>query len=259
MSYFTHDGLKLYYEIEGQGFPIVLRTGGGGDAGMFRDAGYVDGLDGYQRILFDHRGHGRSQTPTRVGDYAIERHVADIVALLDTLALPRAAYWGYSGGAQVGYALAAAHPDRIAALIATGVIDDPDANEAKEPAETIAYAEAIRAGGMQRLVDGYTAEAPMLPWFRDQMLATDPNVFADSLLAGLAWPGTWPLLAHITCPTLMLVGEREDPDDHNPRAAAQMPHAQCVTFPGLNHIQTFERSDLALPHVLAFLRELRLS
>lgn len=258
MPYFTHDGLKLYYEIEGQGFPIVLRTGGGGDAGMFRAAGYVDGLDGYQRILFDHRGRGRSQRPARVDDYATERHVADIVALLDTLALPRAAYWGYSSGAQVGYALAAAHPDRIAALVATGVIDDPDANEAEERAETIAYAEAIRAGGMQFLVDGYTAEAPMLPWFRDQMLATDPDVFADSLLAGLAWPGTWPLLARITCPTLMLVGEREDPDGLNPRAAAQMPHAQCVTFPGLNHIQAFERSDLAQPHVLAFLRDLRL-
>lgn len=258
MPYFTHDGLELYYELEGRGFPIVLRTGGGGDAGMFREAGYVDGLDGYQRILFDHRGRGRSQKPARVDDYATERHVADVVALLDTLGLPRAVYWGYSGGAEVGYALAATHPQRIAAFIATGVIDDPDVDEAENRAETIAYAEAVRTGGMQYLVDGYTAEAPMLPWFRDQMLATDPNVFADSLLAGLAWPGPWPLLARITCPTLMLVGEREDPGGLNPRAAAQMPHAQCVTFPGLNHIEAFERSDLALPHVVAFLRDLRL-
>lgn len=259
MPTFSHDGLDLYYEIEGRGFPIVLRTGGGGDAGMFREAGYVDGLDGYQRILFDHRGRGRSQKPTRVEDYAVERHVADVVALLDTLALPRAVYWGYSGGAAVGYALAAAHPERIAAFIATGVIDEPDANEAEGCAETIAYAEAIRVGGMQYLVDGYTAEAPMLPWFRDQMLATDPNVFADSLLADLEWPGPWPLLARIACPALMLVGEREDPHGLNPRAAAHMPHAQCVTFPGLNHIEAFERSDLALPNVIAFLRELRLS
>jgi hypothetical protein len=54
------------------------------------------------------------------------------------------------------------------------------------------------------------------------------------------------------------VGEREDPGGFNPRAAAQAPHAQCVTFPGLNHIEAFERSDLALPHVLVFLRDLRL-
>lgn len=258
MPYFTHDGLELYYEIEGQGFPVVLRTGGGGDSGMFREAGYVDGLIGYQRILFDHRGRGRSQKPTRVDDYAIERHVADIVALLDTLGLPLAIYWGYSGGASVGFALAAANRERIAAFIATGVIDDPDADADEARAETIAYAEAVRAGGMQYLVDGYTAEAPMLPWFRDQMLATDPNVFADSLLAGLAWPGPWPLLARIACPTLLLVGEREDPGGLNPRAAAEMPHARCVTFPGLNHIEAFERSDLALPHVLTFLRDLRL-
>lgn len=259
MPYFAHDGLNLYYEIVGQGFPIVLRTGGGGDASMFRAGGYAEGLDGYQRILFDHRGRGRSQKPTRIDDYAIERHIADVVALLDTLALPRAVYWGYSGGAQVGYALAATHPERIAAFIATGVIDAPDENEAEGRTETITYAEAVRAGGMQYLVDGYTAEAPMQPWFRDQMLATDPNVFADSLLAGLAWPGSWPLLERITCPTLMLVGEREDPGGLNPRAAAHMPDARCITFPGLNHIQAFERSDLALPHALAFLRDLRLS
>jgi pimeloyl-ACP methyl ester carboxylesterase len=218
----------------------------------------VDGLIGYQRILFDHRGRGRSQKPTRVDDYAIERHVADIVALLDTLGLPLAIYWGYSGGASVGFALAAANRERIAAFIATGVIDDPDADADEARDETIAYAEAVRAGGMQYLVDGYTAEAPMLPWFRDQMLATDPNVFADSLLAGLAWPGPWPLLARIACSTLLLVGEREDPGGLNPRAAAEMPHARCVTFPGLNHIEAFERSDLALPHVLTFLRDLRL-
>lgn len=254
MPYFTHDDLDLYYEIEGQGFPVVLHTGGGGAASMFREAGYVSGLDGYQSILYDHRGHGRSQKPARVADYTIERHVADVVALLDTLALSRAAYWGYSFGAQIGYALAAAYPDRVAAFIATGVIYDPEATEAERRAETTEYAEAVRAGGMQYLVDGYTAEAPMLPWFREQMLATDPNVLADLMLAELEWPGPWPLLARIACPTLMLVGEREDPDGFNPRAAVQMPRAQCVTFPGLNHIEAFERSDLALPHALAFLR-----
>ena len=71
-------------------------------------------------------------------------------------------------------------------------------------------------------------------------------------------PGPWPLLARIPSPTLMLVGAREDPEGFNPRAAALMPHAQCMTFPGLNHIEVFERSDLTLPHVMPFLRGLDL-
>lgn len=256
MPWFTHDGLDLYYEIEGHGLPVVLHTGGGGGGDMWRAAGYVAGLDGYRSIVYDHRGHGRSQKPARLEDYAIERHVADVVALLDELAIPRAVYWGYSFGAQIGYALAEAYPQRVAAFIATGVIYDPDATEDERRADTSDYAASVRRGGMEYLVAGYEEEAPMAPWFRQHMLDTDPNVLADLMLAELAWPGPWPLLARIACPTLMLVGAREDPDGFNPRAAARMPRAQCVTFPGLNHIEVFERSDLTLPHVLPFLRSL---
>ena len=110
MPFITNTGVKLYYEIEGQGSPIILHTGGGGDGSMWRDGGYVRGLAGFQCVLFDHRGHGRSDKPTQLEDYAMERYVADVVCLLDSLALERAAFGGYSDGAMVGYALAATHP-----------------------------------------------------------------------------------------------------------------------------------------------------
>ena len=51
----------------------------------------------------------------------------------------------------------------------------------------------------------------------------------------------------------MLVGELEDPDGNNPRAAASMRHARCITLPALNHVTAYERSDLALAHALPFL------
>jgi pimeloyl-ACP methyl ester carboxylesterase len=69
---------------------------------MWRDGGYVQGLAGFQRILFDHRGHGRSDTPETLEDYRMERYVGDVVALLDALDISQAAFWGYSDGAQVG-------------------------------------------------------------------------------------------------------------------------------------------------------------
>ncbi|MGZ4407107.1 MAG: alpha/beta fold hydrolase, partial [Gaiellaceae bacterium] len=64
MRSFEHDGLRLAYDVVGDGFPVILHTGAGGDSRMWRDAGYVDALGNYMVVLFDHRGHGASDTPT---------------------------------------------------------------------------------------------------------------------------------------------------------------------------------------------------
>src|SRR5262245_56247974 len=135
VPYVTNAAVRLYYEVEGQGPPLVLHTGGGGSGSMWRDGGYVAGLSGFQCILFDHRGHGRSDMPGTLEDYRMEYYVSDVVALVDALGLSQCAFWGYSDGAQVGYALAAAHPERVAALVASGAIGDADRSEPVERAD----------------------------------------------------------------------------------------------------------------------------
>src|SRR4029077_7987821 len=89
MRSFEHDGLRLAYDVVGEGFPVILHTGAGGDSRMWRGAGYVDALEGYTVVLFDHRGHGASDTPTDPRGYLPEHHAADVVALADHLALDR--------------------------------------------------------------------------------------------------------------------------------------------------------------------------
>ena len=103
MRSFEHDGLRLAYDVVGEGLPVILHTGAGGDSSMWRDAGYVDALGGYMVVLFDHRGHGASDTPTDPRGYLPEHHAADVVALADHLGLDRFAFWGYSAGARFGF------------------------------------------------------------------------------------------------------------------------------------------------------------
>ncbi len=98
MAVFEHHGVRLFYEIVGDGEPVVLHTGAGGDRTMWRHAGYLDELRDFQMVLFDHRGHGQSDKPRILEAHRLEVYVADVVALLDHLALPRAAFWGYSDG-----------------------------------------------------------------------------------------------------------------------------------------------------------------
>ena len=64
MPYADNQGVRIYYEVEGQGPPLVLGHGGSYTLEMWREWGYTDGLrDEHQLILLDFRGHGRSDKP----------------------------------------------------------------------------------------------------------------------------------------------------------------------------------------------------
>lgn len=257
MPYANNDGVRIYYEVTGDGFPLVLQTGGGGDHNMWREAGYVDGLPGFRLILLDHRGHGQSDKPAGFEAHRVERYVADVLAVLDALALPQAAFWGYSAGWRAGYALAAAYPERLTALIASGAIGPTDYSDPARRQEVAELAALVRARGVGGLTTELEADEGMTfpGWFRRQLDETDAEMFALEVLGTDTWDGPWSLLDHIAAPTLMLVGQREDPDGDNPRAAVRMPRARCVTLDGLGHVCAYLRSDLALAHAVPFLRE----
>jgi pimeloyl-ACP methyl ester carboxylesterase len=242
MTFFEHDGLRLAYEVVGEGFPVVLHTGAAGDSRMWVDAGYVDGLAGFQVILFDHRGHGDSAAPDDPRSYGVAQHVADVVALSNHLGLSRFAFWGYSAGARIGYQLAASEPRLVAALIAQGTVDGDGA----DPDEWLEDARAVRAQGLEPMLDA--EEIPQS--LRDNLLRTDREVLARNFECFAGWT-PWPLFPKIEAPTLILAGELED--EGCVEAASRMPSGRAVILPGLGHLGAFARSGAVLPHALAFL------
>src|SRR5262249_4095268 len=75
-------------------------------------------------------------------------------------------YWGYSDGAQVGYALAAAHPTRMAALIASGAIGVADRTTPDGQAIASELARRVQAEGVTAIIHDFElAGQPMTPWF----------------------------------------------------------------------------------------------
>lgn len=256
MPYVESSGVPIFYRVVGEGFPLVLQTGGGGDGTMWEQGGYVAGLDEFQCVLLDHRGHGRSGQPRDLEAHRIERYVEDVIAVLDALEMERTAFWGYSSGAEVGFALAAIHPERVAGLVASGAIESQtsDAVEMRKDAEETAR--FAREHGVGAFVDGAFPDGVSFPdWFMEQMRATDREMFALEVLGATSWPGLWNVLDRIECPVLMLVGELEDPEGNTPRAAERLQRARCVTFPGLGHIGAYVRSDLAVAEAVPFLRQ----
>jgi pimeloyl-ACP methyl ester carboxylesterase len=82
----TNQGVRIYYEVEGQGPPLVLMHGTGTSRKLWRAfgsraLGYVKELrTDYQLIVVDARGHGDSEKPYDIQSYSPEFMTGDIVA-----------------------------------------------------------------------------------------------------------------------------------------------------------------------------------
>ena len=91
-------------------------------------------------------------------------------------------------------------------------------------------------------------------WMKDRIRATDLEQLDDWLRSLPAWDWyPWRALPQIVCPTLFVVGEREDPYDIMAEAATLVPTGERLRVADQGHINAFLRSDLVLPSVLEFL------
>ena len=102
MPFFDNEGVKIYYEIEGEGPPVIMIHGFASDIqGNWKNTNWVDVLkDDYKLILVDCRGHGKSDKPKDATQYG-EKINDDIVKLIDYLSVKKANFFGYSMGARI--------------------------------------------------------------------------------------------------------------------------------------------------------------
>ena len=96
MPFADNQGTKIYYEVEGQGPPIILAHALTGNTTFWTSFGYVDRLkDKYSVIIFDARGHGKSDKPHEVKSYAHQLMIGDVIAVMESVGVARAHYWGF--------------------------------------------------------------------------------------------------------------------------------------------------------------------
>lgn len=108
-GYADNHGIKLYFEKRGQGDPLILIAGGGGDAGYFSKlAEYLK--DTFTVITYDRRGYSRSTRPS-ANFFDIQEHVADIKAILNAHGFQKAFIAGTSSGAMIALEIARMMPE----------------------------------------------------------------------------------------------------------------------------------------------------
>jgi len=105
------NGVRLNYEVTGDGEPIVLITGFAGAIAFWN--GMLPLLNGYKVITLDNRGAGMTEYK---GQFDIDDMADDVVALLDHLGIFKAHILGWSMGTTISHRLALRHPERISTL-----------------------------------------------------------------------------------------------------------------------------------------------
>lgn len=261
------NGINIYYEVHGQGEPLVLIMGSFGplEAWILQIRAFQPY---YQVVVFDNRGIGRTdKSPV---PYSIGTMAEDTVGLLDHLGIDRAHVLGTSLGGAVAQEVAINYPHRVRKLILVSSIPasegrylHPEMSKAlnlEEERAEIDWGSVDFAGLMKATV----ALAFNNQSLRDSLLGQAEGWFQQFDMEGFVrqWQALLSYnaldrLSRIKAPTLVLTGTDDRiVDPASSEALARLiPDSKLVKVEGGSHAFFMEMSDRFNALVLNFLRE----
>jgi 3-oxoadipate enol-lactonase len=258
------DGGKIYYEVEGDGHPLLLIHGGLGSLRMWDEQVPVF-AEQYRVIRYDTRGFGRSET-----DDVEFSNSADAAAVLDHVGADSAYVVGQSRGGMIALDLAVDQPARVDALVsvAGGVggyeaelpegVDAPPWEEMERVWEAKDW-ETLAELETKTWVDGWGQPSGRVDaglrqkvhgWILDSMKAEKPEGKPQPLI-----PPAAERLGDLGIPTLVLIGQADEPGAvlAERHLASSVAGAQVVEFPGVAHMIHLEEPERFNELVLDFL------
>ena len=246
---------KLYYQVRGEGHPVVLIHGGSTHVGMWDDQ--FDVLARHYRVVrYDVRGYGRSSS-SQVG----HSQWHDLRKLLEHLGIERTHIVGLSLGGRIAVDFALEDPEKVAHLVLAG----PGLSGWQfEPAEWINEVRAAREAGDKRAATEAWLRSPYLTAImEDPELAerirqisydTEHSWVQNSRAVRLTPPAV-ERLSELKAPALLILGSRDANDAHRivDLIAGNAPNAQKLIVEGAGHMVNMERPDEFNRAVLDFL------
>ncbi len=256
------NGIDIYYELHGDGPPLLNISGTGND--LRRSPASILPINrAFTTLSYDQRGLGQTSKP--VDDYTMADYADDAAGLIAAVGWDRCRVVGTSFGGMVALNLAIRHPAIVERLVlnctsAGGRSASYPLHELADLDPDAAFAERMRI--TDRRWDPDAAEPiPGLGRFYEQMVTMmrstpDPDV-ADGLrrqLAARSGHDVVDRLGEIVCPTLVCAGEYDDiaPLANSELLAASIPDARLQVFDGGHLFLVQDRT--AYPAIIDFLR-----
>ena len=212
-------GIELFYNMSGNGSPIVLLHGNGQDHTIFRLL--IKKLSaGYTVYATDSRDHGKSSKVKRLDYMSIMEDTAEFIRVLE---IHKPVIYGFSDGGIIGLLLAIYHPDLLSKLIISGANTNPDG------------------------VKGFFVFLMRISYFftrsnKIKLMLTQPDISDDELNT-------------IKTPTLVLAGQHDFiKEKHTFSMAKNIPGSVLKILKGESHTSYVLNSTKIYDIIMAFLR-----
>jgi pimeloyl-ACP methyl ester carboxylesterase len=240
-GYAPVNGLKMYYEIEGTGEPLIYIPAVLGHAGL---NSFPELAERHSVIKIDPQGQGRTaDIPER--PLSIEHYAEDVVGLLKHLGIAKADFLGQSYGGAVAIMIAVRYPALIGRVAAYGATYGPP--------------EIAHNPEMLRFDAPPTAEARAFDFLREsyKSVAPDPDYWPRiwGKVASLEWRGfSREELASITAPVLIILGDRDFVRvEHALETLKLIPNAELAVVPDSGHFALYSEQEKVMPIIQRFL------
>jgi 3-oxoadipate enol-lactonase len=260
----TDDGLKLYYEEHGRGSPLVLAYGIGGNADMW-DVNLPTLAAEHRVVVWEPRGHARSESPRDPARYSFDRWVLDLKCVLDHLGLRTAHVGGLSLGAGIATRFTLRFPSRVRSLVVT---NSSSAAGLPLPVESLVMRarsiEVTMTQGLDAMAEFAMAANPNVA----ERLRLDPNAkqelyayyrrltphgYANSLRALLAMDYISDRLGEIRVPVLLIGGDRDPSLGPMKRMRRKIRGSRLVVLSPASHFANRDQPGAWNRAALAFL------
>ena len=245
------NGIRLAYSDQGIGLPVVFLHGFPLNRDMWMPQ--IQGLSDRARIItVDLRGHGESDAP--LWQYTMEQFADDVARLLDHLGLQQVVLVGLSMGGYIALTFCRRHAHRLKALVLTDTRAQADTEDGRvgrfQMAQT-AYRKgpvAIQDIMVPKLLCPRTLQSnrAVVEQVEAMISRMELSGLAGDLIAMAGRPDSVPLLPSIRCPTLVLVGEQDQPTPVSDARlmADRIPGARLEIIPDAGHLPNLEQPAL---------------
>jgi 2-succinyl-6-hydroxy-2,4-cyclohexadiene-1-carboxylate synthase len=261
------DGVGLEVRRVGAGPPFVMVHGFGGAKEDFAD--HAEQLGRHATVVtFDHRGHGESDKPGDPAAYSLDRLAADTVQVAQALGFERFRLLGHSMGGMVVRRLVLSEPERVDALVLMDTASGPP--EGMDASMVDLAAGIALDDGMAELKRVRDVYDPLGTPAHQRLLVQRPGYgeYCDAVwfsLSAVMWATLAPEIVRqadeldrmrgIRCPTLVIVGEQDQPFLAPSRAMADaIPDARLVVISDAGHSPQFENPSEWFAAVDEFVR-----
>lgn len=248
------NGIDIYFERHGEaGEPLVFVHGYTGDITDWRHQIEPFSKD-YQLLIFDDRGHGKSEAPRDRTSYSIEQMADDSEALMAEVGFERYHLLGHSMGGAIAQEIALRSPGRLLSLTLedTAPLFDLSGNEMlrKMSAARNQIAETQGMGALSQWKSPFPIPPHMSAERQAEVAERLGRMSVDAFIgaqAGLnSWTGAIDRLPSIVAPTLVIVGDLDfAPLIHaSKKMAKAIPNAALEVIPETGHSPQYERPEL---------------